>query len=78
MLIAATLVTALVALPPCFIAVVLPGLRSGYDPPPAQASVTILDGTGGYVLAGIMGYTFGTPTVITLKNQSTKQEELIR
>ena len=55
-----------VSLAVCFTAAVLPEIISGAGPPPAQASVTILNGAvvGGYVLTGVIAFSLGAAVAI--------------
>jgi len=66
-----------VSLAVCFTAAVLSGIISGNGPPPAQASVNILNGAvvGGYVLTGVIAFSLGvTVTILCLKRRARKNE----
>ena|GEM_PF-221891 len=72
-----TLAVTCVSLAVCFTAAVLSGITSGAGPPPAQGSVTILDGAvvGGYVLTGVIAFSLGvTVTIICLRRRALQKE----
>jgi len=72
-----TLAVICVSLAVCFTAAVLSGIISGNGSPPAQASVTILNGAvaGGYVLTGVIAFSLGAAVAILCLRRRAPQNE---
>jgi len=76
-LLTAALITACLSLALC--GAVLPGRYDGTGPP-AQAAVSMLDGAqvGGYVIAGVTGFTLGAAAAIVCMRAKNKAEGRIK
>ena len=73
-LITAVLITACLSLALCI--AVLPGRYDGTGPPPAQAVVSMFDGStvGGYVLVGVIAFALGCAvTLVCLKAKERRK-----
>jgi len=74
-LVTAAMITACLSLAVCV--AVLPGWYDGTGPPPAQASVSIYDGAvvGGYVIAGLIGFSLGTAVTLLCLRKMKKMDK---